>query len=87
MESEMKKFLTIMLLILILLVSCGDNMAGKNAILDPYIAKWGTTTDIKEENFSGVLFYTYIWDGKKGHAKLIITCTKGKWEEAEFTSY
>ena len=89
MESEMKKLLFVMALIVVLftVISCGGNDSGKNAILDPYITQWGNPNTVNEEVYPNVTFYTYIWDNSKGHAQLVISNVKGKWEQVRFSSY
>ena len=82
----MKRIFVLLVIILVLFVSCGSDDGGK-ALLDPYVAEWGSPRTSTQEDMGGVLFVTYVWDNAKGHAKLILSKTKGKWEEVNFTSY
>ena len=74
-----------MIMFVILLISCGED--GRDVLLKTYIDQWGQPLTSIEEKMGNVLFVTYEWDNYKGHAKLILSKSKGKWEEVRFTSY
>lgn len=80
----MKKILIV--LVVTLLMSCGGE-GGEKALLDPYIAIHGQPTTTKEETLGNVVFVTYVWNSNKGQAKLVLSKSKGKWEEVRFSSY
>ena len=85
----MKKLLFGIIIVMVLFTafSCGGDDSGKKAILDPYIVQWGNPNTVNEEAYPNVVFYTYIWDNDKGHAQLVISNVKGKWEQVRFSSY
>ena len=81
----MKRVLIIFLLVLSL-VACGNDDNGK-AFLNSHIADWGQPSATSQEDVGGVIFVTYTWNSAKGHAKLVLSKSHGKWEEVRFDSY
>ena len=80
----MKKLFIV--LFILALCSCGPDLSKRDAILKPYIDKYGQPTSISEQKMPKTTFYRYEWT-LDGYKKLELSESSGEWKEVGFTEY